>query len=361
MTHTPFPKIRQYRDAVYDVRYRTQYTGTDDDGSPVLDYTKTDMPTLKYRGTVKLHGTNAAVVIEQGSNLVFQSRNRVITPENDNSGFAAAMSTPEMVLELLNFLSKLGDIYYPDIIGADDILNRTVVYGEWCGKGIQAGCAIHSLPKMFVVFAIKVFIPQPVPTLFWSKWLDIQHLPVMPDDSMIKTVTQFGFYEADIDFNNDIQDAPPLLLTITDNVEKQCPAGLALGAEGIGEGVVWRCITPGFESSRFWFKVKGEKHSIRPRKDRTQRTSPEKQARIEDFVRGAVSHSRLHQGIEYLVEMEQPIDRTSTGKFLSWVCKDILNEDKLIMEDAGLKKKDVSSYIGRVARDWYFTRLDTLV
>lgn len=66
--------------------------------------------------TEKLDGTNACVIIEDGKLVGCQSRKRLITPENDNFGFAtwAHENAEELV--------KLGDGYH---------------YGEWAGPGIQ--------------------------------------------------------------------------------------------------------------------------------------------------------------------------------------------------------------------------------
>ena len=64
--HFKFPKIGRLSDIAYNFR-----------GQKVTFY-----------GTVKLHGTNASVVVDHEGNFYCQSRNRVITPENDNYGFA---------------------------------------------------------------------------------------------------------------------------------------------------------------------------------------------------------------------------------------------------------------------------------
>lgn len=66
--------------------------------------------------TEKIDGTNACVVIENGVLLGAQSRNRIITPEADNMGFA------KWVAEHSEELLSLGDGYH---------------YGEWAGPGIQ--------------------------------------------------------------------------------------------------------------------------------------------------------------------------------------------------------------------------------
>ena len=52
-----------------------------------LNSANTFDPRIHFRGTVKLHGTNAGVMFTPES-VVAQSRKRVITVEDDNYGFA---------------------------------------------------------------------------------------------------------------------------------------------------------------------------------------------------------------------------------------------------------------------------------
>jgi hypothetical protein len=66
--------------------------------------------------TEKIDGTNACVIIQDGKLVGVQSRKRLITPEQDNHGFAAWAYAHE------NLLVELGDGYH---------------YGEWAGPGIQ--------------------------------------------------------------------------------------------------------------------------------------------------------------------------------------------------------------------------------
>jgi len=66
--------------------------------------------------TEKIDGTNACVIIQDGAIIGVQSRKRLITPDNDNYGFARWVADNEQ--ELL----ELGDGYH---------------YGEWAGLGIQ--------------------------------------------------------------------------------------------------------------------------------------------------------------------------------------------------------------------------------
>jgi hypothetical protein len=66
--------------------------------------------------TEKIDGTNACVIIKDGSIVGVQSRKRLITPEEDNYGFAAWVESNT------NDLLNLGEGYH---------------YGEWAGPGIQ--------------------------------------------------------------------------------------------------------------------------------------------------------------------------------------------------------------------------------
>jgi hypothetical protein len=71
---------------------------------------------FKVTVTEKIDGTNACIIISEGKIVGVQSRNRLITVDDDNYGFAAWVS------ENNDDLLGLGDGYH---------------YGEWAGIGIQ--------------------------------------------------------------------------------------------------------------------------------------------------------------------------------------------------------------------------------
>lgn len=84
----------------------------------------------KVTVTEKIDGTNACVVFEEDGKMFVQSRNRIITPDSDNAGFAAwAYKNQD---ELFNILGK----------------GRH--YGEWWGQGI--GRKYNMDHKVFSVF-----------------------------------------------------------------------------------------------------------------------------------------------------------------------------------------------------------------
>lgn len=89
------------------------------------------IPRLK-RGCViteKLDGTNACVVVSEDGVVSAQSRSRVITPENDNYGFA------KWVEAHAEDLRELGPGYH---------------YGEWWGQDIQRRYGLEE--KRFSLF-----------------------------------------------------------------------------------------------------------------------------------------------------------------------------------------------------------------
>ena len=80
--------------------------------------------------TEKMDGTNACVIIKDAAIIGVQSRKRLITPDDDNYGFASWVYENES--DILN----LGDGYH---------------YGEWAGLGIQKNP--HALSeKIFFLF-----------------------------------------------------------------------------------------------------------------------------------------------------------------------------------------------------------------
>ena len=57
-----FPKIEQYRNVVSAINRSYSYVGLDENGDAIYDQLK-PKPTIKFKGTVKLHGTNAGISI----------------------------------------------------------------------------------------------------------------------------------------------------------------------------------------------------------------------------------------------------------------------------------------------------------
>lgn len=80
--------------------------------------------------TEKIDGTNACVIVTEDRQVLAQSRTRLITPEQDNFGFA------KWVEEHKDTLAHLGPGYH---------------YGEWWGQGIQRRYDLNE--KRFSLFS----------------------------------------------------------------------------------------------------------------------------------------------------------------------------------------------------------------
>ena len=207
--------------------------------------------------------------------------------------------------------------------------NVVAVYGEWCGQGIQKGVAISALTKMFVIFSINVN----------GNWIDGKTLPSMKfEGAGIYDINDFTNYECLIDFEQP-ELAQAWLAAITENVENECPVGATFGVIGVGEGVVWRCADSGYNSSEYWFKVKGEKHSATKVKTLAA-VDVDSIKLVTDFVSAAVTENRLEQGLKNIVnEQKKTFEMGSIGDFIRWVYNDIIKEESDVIEQNLIDKK----------------------
>lgn len=337
-----FPKIEQYHSVIHQINHRARYRGEDDNGEMIMDTTEGILPTLEFRGTVKLHGTNAAIVftwdmLKHDYTMHAQSRKNIITPTSDNAGFAAFAHTSNTESILNKIEKEMGDDmgYTPEVIR---------VYGEWCGGNIQKGVAINGLDKMFVIFAVKVD----------GVWLDDDKMSrIKIPEERIYNILDYPSHTITIDFNNP-KESTNLLVELTNAVEAECPVGKAFGNEGgVGEGIVWRCITEGWTNSRYWFKVKGEKHQS----SKTKTLAPvdiERVNNIKEMVDNFVTESRLNQGLEQLRMDNLEITRKNLGPFLKWIVTDIITEELDTIMGNGFEPKEIQGQISNVARTWFF-------
>lgn len=129
--------------------------------------------------TEKIDGTNACIVIDEQGLVLAQSRTRMITPQNDNFGFAA------WVFEHSEELAKLlGPGYH---------------YGEWWGRGIQRGYGLNE--RRFSLFNTSIELPEnalvsKVPLLFAGTLVEAIVIAInytMPGLKMSGSIAAPGF------------------------------------------------------------------------------------------------------------------------------------------------------------------------
>jgi len=332
--HYPFPSIEQFRHVVKKVTERATFAGLDENDEQKFDPTA-KRPILHFEGTVKLHGTNAAIVFPPEGGVQFQSRERVLSAESDNAGFFAHFA--ERSDAVRNLWGVAQDLYRVGPIS---------IYGEWCGGNIQKGVAITGLPKMFVIFAVRCA----------DLWLPVDGR-LENTDAGVYCITNFPRFEIDIDFESP-HDAQNELVDITNSVEAQCPVGSRFDRVGTGEGVVWRCTTPGWESSQFWFKVKGEKHSETKVKTLAE-VDVEALRQVGEFVARVVTDARLEHALQHLTaELQKPFEMPSMGDFLRLVFNDILKEEADTIAASGFDTKKLGGPISLAAKRWFIARLN---
>lgn len=320
MTFYVYPSTEQFRRTVRSMKKQ---------------YRDNQLPTITFQGTVKLHGTNAAIVSHKDGTLTIQSRGRVLSAESDNAGFA------DFVLRNKEAVNK----FVKDVKSALNLPEGDVVlFGEWCGGNIQQNVAITGLNKMFVLFQVDVHSKDTTPAIY----TDLSDV-VSPENLPVFNIFDFGTYSMDVDFNEPEQ-AIPKLIAKTEEVEKECPAGKFFGKSGIGEGIVWR----GFhEGNYYFFKVKGEKHASSKVKTLTA-VDIERINSIKEFADYVLTESRLNQGLENVptLEIEQ------IGTFIRWVVNDIAKEELDTIQGNGFTQKEINPVVSKKAKDWFIAKLN---
>jgi hypothetical protein len=341
------PSIDQFRSVIKQVSYRTNYDGVDPETGRAKFVPRTQ-PTLKFRGTTKIHGANASIVrrfdVEGGPVFTFQSRERELSLEKDNAGFMLAMSAKEQTLiELFNRVAERAGLGFTEPL---------TIYGEWAGSNIQKGVAISGLPKFFAIFGVRCGEGES------TRWYDIeQFADIEYRDQGIFNILTFGKWEVEIDFERPLE-IQNHLGELTLAVEKECPAGKFFGNSGCGEGIVWRCIDKGWESSDYQFKVKGSEHSA----SRVRTLAPvdvEAVRAISDFVENTVTESRLVQGAQNLVrEQGLEFEMANMGPFIKWVYADIVKEESDTIIASQLDPKKLGSPIAAKSRAWFIEKFN---
>lgn len=289
-----------------------------------------DESIFDFIGTVKLHGTHGDIVRFNDGHLNIQSRNRILSVDDDNLGFASFITQN-------NYISSLFDKVI-DIYGIPD--KHIMLSGEWCGGNIQKKVALNKLPRMFVIFAVYID----------NKYLDMELFRnVYNESGNIYNIYQFPTYNITIDFNH-TSDAETLLIHYTNEIEKECPVGKHFGFSGMGEGIVW--ISKNSKNTII-FKTKGDLFTIVLPRTKMTKTNNENSldAVIDDFVKDHITENRLHQGIEYLQEFNLEISKLNTNVFRQWVENDIITEEKntidrfeLTTEQYKMLKKKINNY-----------------
>lgn len=311
-----------------------------------------EAPKITYRAKIKLDGTNAGVQIFSDGRIAVQSRSQIITPKNDNAGFANWVSQNQ------DYFAKLAAPTPPPTAPPLTKGSHATIFGEWCGQGIQNRTAISKIDrKIFAVFAIQFGgVKTEIPSLEIRPEKIAEFLPQHPD---IFVLPYYG--EAIVlDFGNpeQLQAMAQLLNQEIEKVETVDPwVKETFGIEGLGEGLVFYPESDDqaerLSYTEMLFKAKGEKHATVKTKEPVQ-IKPEVAKNVEDFVNLVVTDPRLEQGITQACAGE--FDVTKIGAFLQWFNADVQKESLAELEAAGLTWKDVNKAVMNAAKKWYLSQ-----
>ena len=326
-----FTDIGQFRNIVKAVKYSHDYQGKDDNGDAIYLHTE-PYSTLRFRGTIKLHGTNSGIAAyktqEDGSlSYEFQCRERVLTLQHDNSAFMFNMQGKD----------------YQKLFDGIEFKESCVIYGEWCGQGIQKNVAISKLTKMFVIFAVRI-------DDVYQDMDKFKHLKI--EEQRIFNIMQFKTFYVDIDFNQ-----PELsqneIVKQTLEVEEECPVGKYFGISGCGEGIVYELVS---NDLRYVFKSKGLKHASGSKPKILNPVDDEKITKLREIAEQVTPVWRLSQMVEQTCQLNNggTLERNKLGDFIRLVINDVLKEDLDILIDNGIEPKEINKYISEIARMYFF-------
>ena len=298
---------------------------------------------ITYRAKIKLHGTNAGVQIAPTGEVAAQKRSLVITSKNDNAGFAAWVEKNNSYFSQLKQNSTI------------------VIFGEWCGSGIQKGVSISQIRrKVFAVFAIQYGGVEEIARLEIRPEVIREMLPPHED------IFVLPYYGQPLDLNfgdtKQLQAAADSINQMVEAVEKIDPwVKDNFGIEGVGEGLV---MYPSVDDvverdryTRFIFKAKGEKHRVVKTKKAVQ-IDPEVAQDIADFVELFVTETRLQQALTEACNDELNIKLT--GQFIKWISLDIHKESEAELAAANLTWKQVSKVVNSAAGKWYTNKVSNI-
>ena len=287
------------------------------------------------QGTVKLHGTNGGIRFPE---CIPQSRNRLVTVEDDNFGFAKFVEDNKDA-----FIDTYKQILKINNMSTDAPL---MIFGELVGKGIQDTVAVSELDKSFFIFSAALVIDNNgCEDLYWLPYIDVAYKSGINIYSIQDFETYTLVYDP-ITPDSIIDD----LESITTNIETECPVGRTLGFKGPGEGVVWSFTKLG---EKYSFKVKGSSHTSDKKLKRKVSISPERFEGVKSFVEAAFTLERLdniYQLGNYKLKEDIP-------RFISCVMQDVISEEKDNIEESQISSKDVSKVAISIIRKYILEKL----
>jgi hypothetical protein len=344
-THIAYPSIGQFRNLISNVKWAAQYTGKNDDAGTPIMHRGAVLPKLTFEATTKLHGTSAAVVYEIATDeIYFESRERIISIFSDNAGFAIfANSKVDYFKQLFARIPRSADT------------THIAIFGEWAGKGVQTKVAIAELPKTFYVFDM-VLVNSAEQRTYHAR--DVITLAMEHRTEGVACIYDFKTWQFEIDFENPALSQNEIV-DATLAVEAACPVAAAFGITGTGEGIVLKCISPGYSDSSYWAKSKGKEHAASHVKTLAA-VDVERVNNINELADNLATDARIEQMCQSVFDTLNggSIDISRLGDLIKAVNNDIIKEDADTIAANGFTFKDVARNISARVRQYVMTKLD---
>ena len=305
------------------------------------------IPRVRYKAKIKLHGTNSGVRLRKGKVEAFQSRNRDITPTDDNAGFARWAE----------------GVQWPEIQyrGPDD--GVVVIHGEWAGPGVMGGTSCANLDsKKFFIFAIEfssdvrneeigdwefrllITNPEDINALLGD--FQNENVRVLPWYANLQGTVDLGSDESAKAFADELEKVVAQIEDCDPYIKE------TFGVSGPGEGVV--LYPDGCPAVSAWgsysFKAKGEKHRVKA-SNRAVEIAPEVLGDVKSFVAAFVTPARCEQGLNAACGGRADIRKL--GDFISWMSADVQKESSAELSASNLTWKQVSGETTKAARAWF--------
>lgn len=323
-----FTDIEQLRNVISDVRSNYDFQGKDENNTPIYKHLN-PYPIISFLGTIKCNGSNASIILYKDGHYEFQSRDTILTEQEDSIGFRnAIINTP-----------------YQQLFNNIKFNEYCAIYGEWY---LLFNNTKKKSKYIFVIFAVKI-------DDVYQNFENYKHLQI--NENNIYNILQFPTYNIDIDFNSP-DESLLKLQELTTQVENKCPISEYFDMENIGEGIVWESKNTD-NGKRYIFKVKGKKHQS-SQISYLVSTYTEKIEDYNQFVEYACTENRLKQGIDKMKEFNYKLDKSSTGKYLSWIVKDIYKEESDTIMNNNLEENKINKLISTTALKFWSNYLDSI-
>jgi len=322
--HVKWPSIDNFKNVHWHINSKKEYLET----------------VIAYVPKVKLHGTNAAIQIFPDGKVVAQSRNRILSREEDNHGFCAFVGDTE---DYWASLSKG---------------NHLTVFGEWVDpKMHKEKTATQKLDdKYFFPFLVIVdgknliFRDEELASCFGDDVLDsVRPIREEFDVLTIDYLDPVSIKMAQTTINLQVKFLSKMDLFIHEE----------FGVDGPAEGLVYYPLMHNMSLDTlgtYSFKAKSVAFQTTAAKSpAATELPPEVHKNLTAFTDMVTTERRLRQGVEEACK--GTFDIKQTGTFVGWVSKDIHKECQAELAEAKLEwKNPLLKYISTKAANWFITR-----